>query len=551
MGASRSELRVADIVARGLYSAGVRHAFGIPGGEVLTFVDALRAAGIEFVLGRHESACGMMAEGAYHATGAPGVLVATLGPGVMNTPNVVANALQDRVPLLVFSGVVSRALAGRFTHQIVDTRAVLRPLVKADFTLTPADAAHQITEAIRVAQSGRPGPVHLALGTDVADTLVPVPAREDDEAVPRPSPLEVPLTALAALARAERPLILAGLDLLEHEHELREFVARSGFPVLSTYKAKGVLGEDDPRAIAAFGLSPRVDEVLLPFVREADLVLALGYDPVEVRSSWVAPFSDDTFVIETSVEPSDEAHGVFAADAIVRGPATELFAVLERVELGRPSGAWITRAAEVRAAAAARFAPAPDEPWSPRVALAALAESIAPDVTVTVDTGAHRILLSQQWRMQRARQLLQSSGFCTMAYALPTAAGYLRARPDARVVAVLGDGGLEMGLGELGTLRDEGLPLVVVVLDDRSLALIEKKQRSRELPNVGVDFGPAPREDFRGTDYVAIAEAFGGVATRVSDPMTLRDAMRAALARREAFSLIHLVLPRRGYDARI
>ncbi|MBL4750226.1 MAG: thiamine pyrophosphate-binding protein, partial [Amylibacter sp.] len=128
--------RAADFLAERLYQAGCRHAFGMPGGEVLTLIDALRKAGIKFTLVKHENCAGFMAEGVYHRTGAPGILVATLGPGAMNGINSVANAYQDRVPLIVLSGCVDEDEALTYTHQVMDHRSVFTSITKATFTLT-------------------------------------------------------------------------------------------------------------------------------------------------------------------------------------------------------------------------------------------------------------------------------------------------------------------------------------------------------------------------------------------------------------------------------
>ena len=139
------DLRAADILARRLYEAGCRHAFGMPGGEVLTLVDALETAGIAFHLAKHENAAGFMGEGVHHADGAPVILVATLGPGALNGVNVVANAHQDRVPMLVLTGCVDAAEEHTYTHQVLDHRAVFAPITKATFRLN-AEAAEVIAD---------------------------------------------------------------------------------------------------------------------------------------------------------------------------------------------------------------------------------------------------------------------------------------------------------------------------------------------------------------------------------------------------------------------
>ena len=162
-------MRAADVVARRLYEAGCRWAFGMPGGEVLTLMDALEKAGITFVLCKHENAAGFMAEGTYHRTGAPGILLATVGPGALNGINVVENARQDRVPLIVLTGCVDADTAHGYTHQVLDQGQVFRPVTKASFTLT-AQSAHVIADkAVSLATEARPGPVHIDVPISVAD----------------------------------------------------------------------------------------------------------------------------------------------------------------------------------------------------------------------------------------------------------------------------------------------------------------------------------------------------------------------------------------------
>ncbi|MGL5010705.1 MAG: thiamine pyrophosphate-binding protein, partial [Paracoccaceae bacterium] len=151
----------ADIIGRALAEAGATHAFGIPGGEVLALMQGLDAAGLRFVLVKHENGGGFMAEGLWHTTGALPVLVATLGPGVANAVNVVANAMQDRVPLIFLTGCVDAAEAETYTHQVFDHQAMLRPVVKGSFRLAPGAVGAGIAKAIALATSGQPGPVHV------------------------------------------------------------------------------------------------------------------------------------------------------------------------------------------------------------------------------------------------------------------------------------------------------------------------------------------------------------------------------------------------------
>jgi acetolactate synthase-1/2/3 large subunit len=511
----------ARVIAERLARAGCTHAFGMPGGEVLSLVAALEAAGITFVLAKHENAAGFMAEGHWHLTGRPPVLVTTIGPGLANAVNVTLNALQDQVPLIVLSGGVDPAEALTYTHQVLDHTRLMAPVTKASFTATPGGVAVMIDKALAIANDDRPGPVHIDLPIALADAAEP--ARPDLARV-MPSPVApAPGPALdqarAWLAEAERPIVVAGIDVLRHgaAETLAMTCRRLGLPLITSYKAKGVLPEDDPLALGGAGLSPKADNRLLPLIGQSDLVLLVGYDPIEMRVGWRDPWGPDKRVVELTAAPNH--HYMHQASfTFVGHVGAGLAALADGID---PRPRWPGgEPSAVRAALRADFAPG--EAWGPAGVVAALRDALPADAVVTVDSGAHRILLSQQWTCPAPRTLLQSTAFCTMGCALPLGIGAKLADPDRPVVAVVGDGGLEMGLGELATARDRGLGLVVVVLADESLALIDLKQRARQLPSAGVDFGA--------TDFAAVAEAMGGHGAVATDAAGLADAVVVGLA---------------------
>jgi len=528
----------ADVIARRLHAGGVRHAFGIPGGEVLTLIDALERAGIRFHLAKHENAAGFMAEGTWHATGAPGVVVATVGPGVANAFNVVANAEQDRVPLLVLSGMVDPAEAMSYTHQVFDQGAVFARICKA--SLRAPDGAVDVTidKALAIATSGRPGPVHIDLPITVAaaDQPDPRPGRPSPDGPSAPAESDALAAARRRFHAAERPVMIAGLDVLNEPggaEALRGFVERHQIPLVTTYKAKGVLPEDHPLALGGHGLSPRSEKIILDIFARADLVIAAGYDPIEMRVGWRNPW-DPSKVIEFAHAPNDhDMHysGLSWVCSVAGG-----LAALEAG--GGPSGIWPDGApAKIRADLIEAFAPGDD--WGPGMAMAEMLSVLPAEAVATVDTGAHRILLSQQFFCTRPRAVLQSTGLCTMGCALPLGLGHKIADPSRPVVTFMGDACLEMVLGELGTLRDSGLPIVVVVFVDRSLSLIELKQRGVGLQNAGVDFGR--------TDFTGLARLYGGNGVTVSVPGDAGPALKAALGA-DRFTLIEVEIPRRAYD---
>lgn len=531
----------AQIIARGLHAAGCRHAFGMPGGEVLCVMDALVEAGIAFHLVKHENAGGYIAEGAYHMTGAPGILLATLGPGMANAVNVIANAEQERVPLIYITGCVDPAEALAYTHQVFDHQAVLAPITKATFMAEDGAVDTLIERALTIATEGRPGPVHIDLPVSLAPKEQPN-ARSPKFARPAPmAPAEGPAleAARAALARSSRPILIAGPELLFQgaAAATAAFARDFAIPVVTTYKAKGVLPEDDPLALGGGGLSPLADQHILPLIETADLIVLAGYDPIEMRHAWCDPWDPDQVpVIEFTAAPS--SHGVHR---VTHSFAGDIGAGLGALRDGTaPNATWSNGApAETKRALAAAF-PA-DEPWGPAAIADEVRQVLPAHGVATVDSGAHRILLSQIWRCGQPRTLLQSSALGTMGCALPLAIGAKLAAPETPVVAFTGDAGLEMVLGELATLRDLKLPVVVVVFVDASLALIEIKQRGAGFANGGVDFDE--------TDFAAVAQALGGRGVDVTNRAELRQAVEAGLEA-ETFTVIAAHIDRGAYDGR-
>ncbi len=530
-------MRAADVVAKRLYEAGCRWAFGMPGGEVLTLMDALQKAGITFVLCKHENAAGFMAEGTYHRTGAPGIMLATVGPGALNGINVIENAHQDRVPMIVLTGCVDADQAQVYTHQVLDQPRVFRPITKETFTLNAAAAHVIIDKALAIATEGRPGPVHIDVPISVADA----PA-DGTGVLRRPAAAVAPVgpdldRARQALAGAKRPLIIAGLDAVVEgaASAIQTAAEKLGAPVITTYKAKGLLPESHSLSLGGAGLSPKADSVLLPFVAQADVILAIGYDPIEMRPGWQNPWNAGTqMVIDITAAPNHHYMHQSTLN-IVGNCAASVEAMLPDDPL---SGVWPDgQIAKVKAAMAEAF-PKPDT-WGPAQVIATCQDALPDDTLATADSGAHRILLSQMWRCGFPRALTQSSGFCTMGCAVPLALGAQIVEPDRTVISFSGDAGMLMVAGELATAAEMGLKTIFVVFVDASLALIELKQRQRQLPNRGVDFDRC--------DFAALARAFGGQGHRVQSQAELQAALQAAQTS-DTFTVIAAEIDRQSYD---
>lgn len=307
-----------------------------------------------------------------------------------------------------------------------------------------------------------------------------------------------------------------------------------GAPVITSYKAKGLLPESHALALGGAGLSPKADEVLLPLIAQADVILCIGYDPIEMRIGWQNPWDPSTqVVIDITAEPNH--HYMHQASHNFVGDCVE---TVKALLPDTPLSGWPDNAVSDAKSALVTTFPKGDA-WGPAQAISICQEVLPADTLATADSGAHRILLSQMWQCNFPKALTQSSGFCTMGCAVPLAMGAQIVEPDRTVVSFSGDAGFLMVVGELATAAENKLKTIFVVFVDASLALIELKQRGRQLRNTGVDFARS--------DMAAIGKAFGGNGVSVSDAEALRAALIDA-QNADSFTVIAVEIDKQAYD---
>jgi acetolactate synthase-1/2/3 large subunit len=281
----------AEALARALRDAGVVRMFGLPGGEILAFIEAARQVGIEFVLTRDESTASFMADVTGQMERRPGVCVSTLGPGAVNLTLGVANAFLDRSPLVAVTASLARSALPYATHQNLDLNAVYRPFTKMTLTLDGLDTRAKVRRALRASLEPRMGPVHLALPSDVAraEEKVTGDVEDVDLEVPSPPPArrEDIERTMDEIRRARRPVVIFGLDLdpRANRESTRRFAERLGVPVFVTPKAKGIFPEDHSlfHGVCA-GVA--ADDVVVELFSQADLLIGLGFEPVESDKLW-------------------------------------------------------------------------------------------------------------------------------------------------------------------------------------------------------------------------------------------------------------------------
>ncbi len=522
--------KTAEIIAHALYEEGVRHAFGIPGGEVLELLEAFRKVGIKFVLTKQELGAGFMADASYQLTGRPGVLVATLGPGITNTTTAVAQALLDRSAFIVITGEIATAQKSIYTHQIIDQQSLLRPLVKWSTTIAAWNASDQVRKGLAVAQCAMPGPVHFNLPTDLAGVGQAETPRFAPAAV-RTLPRREDLAPIERrLAKANKPLALVGLgaQLDGAGRELRRFIETWRVPCITTYKAKGIVPEDHMLCIGATGLSPVVDKIHMAQVRDADLILTIGFDPVELRSEWIAPWDGKKPTV--NIDLVANTHHVYRSRLEYVGSIGGCLHMLAQAVPKRAPSRWTDADLDrYRRTIDEAIADNPSRGIGPYQVARALREVFPRNTIATIDTGSHRILINHVWRSFEPRRLLQSNGLGSMGYALPAAIAARLLFPKRPVLAMMGEAGLDMVIGEMALLAHHKLALTLVVFRDDTLSLIKLKQQRMKLPETGVATGSP--------DYVMLAQAYGGHGFVIDNVPALKKAARAAL-KNKRFTLI-------------
>ncbi len=533
-----SEAPLADRLAAAVVAHGVDTLFGLPGGGPnLDLIGAAAARGVRFVLGHTETATAIMAATHGLLTGRPSPVVVTRGPGVASVANGVAQATLDRFPLTAVTDTVPAAAAGRVAHQRFDQRAFLAPVAKRSITVTDGWSEADLADAVAAATRWPYGAVHLDVDPSRADRPTPdhAPAVEASRAPVERSRTGSIAEAAAALGRAERPLVILGMEAAAHRHRaigesgpasgaadrLPKALTALGCPVLMTYQALGAVPTDLPISAGVFtnGALER------PVLERADLVLTVGLDLVEPIP---APWSLDVPVVRLSAQPQRDDYLPISVD-VEGDPVAALVAIVD--EVGDRRWGWEPgEAARHRAEARRRLADVgPDDaPAGDGTALGPLevvdrvqaAGRPSTPRTVTVDAGAHFLAVMPNWDLDRPFGLLISNGLATMGFAVPAAIGAALARPDDHVVALTGDGGLSMVVSELETIARLDLPIVVVVFNDAALSLIEIKQRDHH-------GGPAAVR-YRPVDYAAVARGHGLAASVATTGPELAAALDAA-----------------------
>jgi len=479
----------------------------------------MRVGGLPYVLTAHGGSAAFMADVMGRLTGTPGLCIATLGPGATNLTTGVGNAYLDRSPLLAITCNLPASQLGRRIQMAIDHHTLFRAITKATLPLRQGRVASVLAEALDIALSEPPGPVHLDLPEDVALAS----ATEDVPPTPvgrRLQPAQDAFLQRAAeiLGAARRPIAVIGSSAmrLRHPELLQAVIDRHRLPFASTTMAKGMIPEDHPLSLGCIERARR--QVQRELLRSADLVVGLGYDVVEVEyEAWIGKVP----LLSIDVDPVDADRSVTIAHEVIGDLDAALgwLAQLPPLRLEWPAAMPAQHRERFQ-----RLLRPPLAGFSPHHAIDAVRDALTRDGILAFDVGAHTHQIASQWTAHAPRTFLITNGWSSMGFGLPAAIAAKLASPERPVVALIGDGCFQMTCGEVAVARRLGLSLPIVVLDDGWLSLIQVKQVRRRFGLYGTDLGERERVDPPG-HYFGVPVVAARSAVELS--RVLKDALAA------------------------
>jgi acetolactate synthase-1/2/3 large subunit len=540
------ELSGADILVRCLKDEGVEHIFGYPGGAALHIYDALyKQSDVQHILVRHEQGAAHAADGYARATGRPGVVLVTSGPGITNAVTGIATAYMDSIPMVVISGQVATHLIGDDAFQEVDAVGITRPCVKHNFLVKDVrDLATTMKKAFYLAASGRPGPVLVDVPKDVTanktEYFYPSSVSMRSYApVSKGHPKQV-RRAADLLLNARRPIIYTGGGVVSAgaEDELQELVRLLGYPCTNTLMGLGTFPAGDPLFLGMLGMHGTYEANMA--MHGCDVMLAVGARFDDRVTGDLSKFSPGAKIIHVDVDPSSIGKNV-RTDVPIVGDAkrilTDLVADIKAREQKPDEQAikqWWDQITEWRGVNSLAYDKTSDL-IKPQMVVEALYSITGGDAFVTSDVGQHQMWAAQFYGFTKPRRWINSGGLGTMGFGLPAAMGVQIAHPDATVACITGEASIIMCIQELSTCRQYDLPIKIVNLNNRYMGMVRQWQEffyDRRYAHSYMDALP---------DFVALAEAFGHSGMRIEKPGDVEGALREAMGMKDQLVFLDFI----------
>lgn len=531
---SVERLTGAHIFLRSLIAEGVDTVFGMPGGVILSIYEAWPDyPQLRHVLVRHEQGAAHMAEGYAKATGRPGVVMATSGPGATNLITALADAYYDSIPLVAFTGNVPTSLLANDAFQEADIVGITRPITKHNVIVRrTADLAQAIKEAFHIATTGRPGPVLVDMPKDIlldaADfnydaVSIDLPGYCNEETFTEDELDQ----ALALLKEAKQPVLLAGGGVINGSasQEVLRFAERFNLPVASSLMGLGGFPSDHPQYLGFSGMHGHYWANIA--IANADVLFIVGNRLGERQTGKADRFARNARIVHIDLDPTSLQKNVEAVVPI-QGEIKNVFKHLlaKTDDMSEFQDGLSTRGAWYQAIAGWKTRRRPDifpEGFlSPQYVIERLFHWLPEDAFVATEVGQHQMWTAQRFNLSRPRSFITSGGLGTMGFGFPAAIGVQAAFPDRVVLDIAGDGSFQMTLQELATARDYGLPVKVAIINNGYLGMVRQWQDKT--------WNRAPHSRMTSPDYVKLAEAYDGTGFVVTHPDEVDEVIQKAYA---------------------
>ena len=546
MGNKKEVLRGAEIFIRALKDEGIKHLFGYPGGAVLHIYDALyKQDDVEHILVRHEQGATHAADAYARATGKPGVVLVTSGPGATNCVTGIATAYMDSSPLVVFTGQVPTHLIGNDAFQEVDAVGVTRPCVKHNFLVKHVeDLASTIKKAFYVATTGRPGPVVVDIPKDItADSCeYEYPEHVDMRSYKPVLKGHTGQIKRAAdlIAIARRPMIYSGggAILANADKELTVFTRHLGFPITNTLMGLGAYPGTDKQFVGMLGMHGTYEANMA--MHQCDVLIAIGARFDDRVTGDLEQFCPSAKIIHIDVDPSSISKNIPVDVPIVgdvKHVLSELIALLENrkdLPTEKDLEPWWNQIKEWQGINCLAY-DRNSEIIKPQFVIEKLYELTRGDAYVTSDVGQHQMWAAQYYKFDKPRRWINSGGLGTMGFGLPAAMGVKKAFPDETVVCITGDASIVMCLQELSTCLQYGISFTVINLNNRYMGMVRQWQEFFYESRYSHSYMEAL------PDFVKLAESYGHIGLRIEKSADVESALKEALQEKEKVVFIDFI----------
>jgi acetolactate synthase I/II/III large subunit len=516
-----------DIIVESLAKEGIEVMFGYPGGVVIPIFHSLHNAPFKFILSRHEQGAVHAADGYARASGKPGVVLATSGPGATNLVTGIATANMDSIPLVLFTGQVSRNMIGNDAFQEADITGITRPITKHNYLIQDInDLAKTIKEAFYIASTGRPGPVLIDVPVDISkgEANFHYPDKVDIRGY---KPVYEGHAgqikkACELIASAKKPVVYSGggVILSNASKELRTFVKKTGIPVTTTLLGLGAFPETDPLSLGMLGMHGTY--YANQAVHESDLLIAIGARFDDRVTGDIKTFIPKAKVIHIDIDPASVSKNV-EVDVPIIGDCERVLSEMNKIVKAPVINEWVGYLADLKKKYPLSY---DNNTWKikPQFVVEKISELTRGKAIICTEVGQNQMWAAQFYKFTEPRTFISSGGLGTMGYGFPAAIGAQLARPDKRVIDIAGDGSIQMNIQEMIVAVEHKLPVIVAIINNGYLGMVRQWQQlfyQKRYSHSSLEFSP---------DFKKLAEAYGAIGITVEKKEDVEKAIKKALS---------------------